>query len=53
MVTLRWLGLVYRMDDGRIPKDILYTELADGKRPAGHPQLRFKDSCKRDFKSRQ
>ena len=36
---LRWLGHVYRLDNGLIPKDILYGELASGKRPKGRPQL--------------
>ena len=48
---MRWLGHVVRMDDGRIPKDLLYGELVQGKRPTGRPQLRFKDVCKRDLKS--
>ena len=48
---LRWLGHVHRMEDGRIPKDILYGELAAGKRNIGRPQLRFKDVCKRDMKA--
>ena len=48
---LRWLGHVRRMDDGRIPKDILYGELAAGKRNTGRPLLRFKDVCKRDMKN--
>ena len=47
---LRWLGHVHRMDDGRIPKDIMYGELASGRRPTGRPALRFKDVCKRDMK---
>ena len=38
------------MEDGRIPKDILYGQLALGRRPAGRPMLRFKDVCKRDMK---
>lgn len=39
------------MEDGRIPKDILYGELASGKRSVGRPQLRYKDVCKRDMKA--
>ena len=48
---LRWLGHVCRMEDGRIPKDLLYGELALGRRSVGRPHLRFKDVCKRDMKS--
>ena len=48
---MRWLGHVVRMDDGRIPKDLLYGELVQGKRPTGRLQLRFKDVCKRDLKA--
>ena len=48
---LRWLGHVRRMEDGRIPKDILYGELASGKRSVGRPQLRYKDVCKGDLKA--
>ena len=38
------------MDPGRIPKDLLYGELAEGSRPVGRPRLRYKDICKRDMK---
>ena len=48
---LRWLGNVQHMEDGRIPKDILYGELAAGQRGVGRPQLRYKDVCKRDMKA--
>ena len=48
---LRWLGHVSRMDDGRIPKVLLYGELATGTRPTRRPTLRFKDVCKRDLKA--
>ena len=44
---LRWLGHVRRMEDDRIPKDILYGELALGRRTTGRPHLRFKDVCVR------
>ena len=48
---MRLLGHVVRMDDGRIPKDLLSGELAQGKRPTGRPQLRYNDVCKRDLKA--
>ena len=48
---LRWLGHISRMQDGRIPKDLLYGELASGKRAWGRPQQRFKDVCKKDMKA--
>ena len=32
-------------------KDLLYGELATGKRPTGQPQLCFKDVCKRDLQA--
>ena len=48
---LRWLGHVRRMEDGRIPKYILYGELALGRRTTGRPHLRFKDVCVRDMKA--
>ena len=48
---LRWLGHVARMQDNRIPKKLLYGELASGTRPTGRPSLRYKDVCKRDLKA--
>ena len=48
---LRWLGHVTRMHDGRLPKDILYGDLATGSRPTGRPTLRYKDVLKRDLKA--
>ena len=47
---MRWLGHVVRMDDRRIPKDLLYGELVQGKLPTGRRQLRFKDVCKGGLK---
>ena len=37
--------------DGRIPKCILYGELALGRRTSGHPHLRYKYVCVRDMKA--
>ena len=46
-----WLGHVHRMEDGCIPKDLLYCELATEARCRGHPQLCYKDVCKHDMKA--
>lgn len=46
MRRLRWLRHVKRMDDSRIPKQLLYGELSQGKRQRGRPKLRYKDACK-------
>ena len=48
---LQWIGHVHRMDEGRIPKQLLYGELVQGKRPVGRPKLRFKDVVKRDMQA--
>ncbi|KAL8582045.1 hypothetical protein ACOMHN_028026 [Nucella lapillus] len=48
---LRWLGHVIPMQDGRLPKDILYGELATGSRPTGRPVLHYKEACKLDLKA--
>ena len=47
---LRWLGHVYRMEDARIPKAMLYGELCEGNRGTGRPKLRYKDVVKKDMK---
>ena len=48
---LRWLGHTHRMDGYRVPRNLLYGQLATGSRRPGRPILRFRDVCKRDMKS--
>ena len=47
---LRWLGHVRRIEDGKIPKDLLYGELTIGQRSQGRPQQYFRNVCKRDLR---
>ena len=47
---LRWVGHVIRLDSGRIPKQIFYSELATGKRSLGAPKKRYKDVLKSNLK---
>ena len=42
---------VLRINDQRVPKLLLYGELAEGKRQVGRPKLRFKDNLKAALKS--
>ena len=43
---LRWAGHVVRMDDSRIPKQLMYSQLDSGNRNVGRPWLRYKDKLK-------
>ena len=43
---LRWAGHVHRMDDKRLPKILLYSELKEGSRSTGGQRLRYKDVLK-------
>lgn len=47
---LRWLGHTIRMPANRLPRKILYSELAEGSRRAGGPKKRFKDHMKTTLK---
>ena len=47
---LRWIGHVNRMPNHRLPRMMLYSELAKGVRQTGRPLLRFKDVCKNDLR---
>ena len=48
---LSWLGHIHRMEEGCIPKDLHFGELATGARCRGCPQLCYKDVCKHDMKA--
>ena len=43
---LSWLGHVFRMEDNRPVKSLLYGELTEGTRPVGRPKLRYKNTRK-------
>ena len=43
---LRWTGHVIRMEDQRIPKQLLFGELEQGHRRQGRPCKRFKATVK-------
>ena len=39
---LRWVGHVQRMNDNRLPKQILYSELSSGVRNKGGQRKRYR-----------
>nr|KAG5695709.1 hypothetical protein BaRGS_022386 [Batillaria attramentaria] len=43
---LRWVGHVIRMEEHRMPRRLLYGELAVGRRHQGRPKKRYKDCVK-------
>ena len=43
---LRWVGHVIRMEDNRLPKHLMFGELASGKRKQGRPLNGFKACIK-------
>ncbi len=47
---LRWIGHVIRMPDSRLPKQVLYSQLVEGKRAPGGQKKRYKDNIKTNLK---
>ena len=43
---LRWVGHIVHMDDGRLPRQLFYGEMWEGKTNALKPKKRFKDTKK-------
>ena len=50
--NLRWAGHVAHMGDERLPKQIIFSQLKEGKRDQGRPKLRYKDVIKRNLRKR-
>ena len=51
-MNLRWLSHVERRDFARLPRQLLYSQLHDGKRNQGRTRPRFKDIVKRNLEQK-
>ena len=49
-MNLRWPGHVEKIDHNRLPRQLLYSQLKEGRRNQGRPRLRLKDIVKRNVK---
>ena len=47
---LRWTDHVIRMEESRIPRQLFYGDLTEGKRNPGRPKKRYKDNLKANLK---
>uniref|UniRef100_A0A0B7A761 Uncharacterized protein n=1 Tax=Arion vulgaris TaxID=1028688 RepID=A0A0B7A761_9EUPU len=47
----RWLEYQRRVDNSRIPQQVLFCQLSEGNRPQGRLLLRYKDVCKSSMKN--
>ena len=47
---IRWAGHVIRMPEERLPRQVLYGELVEGKRSVGGQRKRYKDNLKKTIK---
>ena len=50
LAQLRWTGNVIRMPDERLPKEVFYGELQEGKRSQGGQKKRYTDTLKVSLK---
>jgi len=48
---LRWLGHVLRMDDNRLPKQVVHWTVSGTKRKPGRPRKNWIDTIQQDLKS--
>ena len=50
-VQLRWCGHVARMEDYRLPNQLFFAELSQGKKHIGGQNKRYKDTLKASLKT--
>jgi len=50
--NLKWLGYVRKMEHSRLLRQLLYSQVKEGKRNTGRPRLRLKKFAKRNIKLR-